>query len=70
MKIIERQKRGQVQQSNKLNEIRDTIEDLDRKCLQLAKMIESSNHCIIYTGAGISTSANIPDYRGSGGVWI
>lgn len=69
VKIIERQKRAHVQQSNKLNEIRDNIDVLDRKCLELSKLIESAKHCIVYTGAGISTSADIPDYRGSGGVW-
>lgn len=41
----------------------DSEEDLDIKCEVLAQLIKTSKHFIAFTGAGISTSAGIPDYR-------
>ena len=51
---------------NKLahNEIQlDDLNILNFKCEQLANYINSSEYCVCYTGAGISTSSSIPDYR-------
>eukprot|EP01083_Nonionella_stella_P244793 851544_1 len=36
---------------------------LNKKIAKLAKLIQNSNHFICFTGAGISTSAGIADYR-------
>jgi NAD-dependent SIR2 family protein deacetylase len=41
----------------------DTPEVLDQKCEQLALMIRSAEHFVAFSGAGISTSAGIPDFR-------
>jgi len=52
-----------------LKEISENVEDLQTKANTLASWIQQSNKVIFLTGAGISTSADIPDYRGPDGVW-
>ena len=47
---------------------RKTTQDLDAKCQKLARLIANSRHLVAFTGAGISTSVGIPDYRGEHGI--
>ena len=41
----------------------DSAEELDKKVKLVAKWMREGKHVIFFTGAGISTSAGIPDFR-------
>lgn len=47
----------------------DDAATIEKKVLQLADMMRESSFTIFHTGAGVSTSAGIPDFRGPRGVW-
>lgn len=53
----------------RLQEIEEPLDGLHKKCHILAQAIAQSQHLVVYTGAGISTAARIPDYRGPNGIW-
>jgi NAD-dependent deacetylase len=36
---------------------------------QFAERVRSSEHIVVFTGAGISTESGIPDFRSPGGIW-
>ncbi|WOL17190.1 NAD-dependent protein deacetylase SRT1 [Canna indica] len=52
-----------------MSEIFDPPDILEQKIEELALMIKESKHLVAFTGAGISTSCGIPDFRGPKGVW-
>ncbi len=45
----------------------DDDEIVDEKILALTDMLKPDRHLVAITGAGISTSAGIPDFRGPKG---
>ena len=51
-----------------LPEVYDSIEEVTMKCDQFAELIEQSQRIVCLTGAGISTSCGIPDFRGPNGI--
>ena len=50
-------------------EIVESPAALSSKVLALADLLRNCRRCVVHTGAGISTSAGIPDFRGKNGVW-
>lgn len=52
-----------------MTEYFDPPQLLQEKIERLAVMIQKSKHLVVFTGAGISTSCGIPDFRGPKGIW-
>ncbi|KAL6756381.1 DHS-like NAD/FAD-binding domain-containing protein [Haematococcus lacustris] len=50
-------------------EFHETVETLEEKAQAVARMVESASEVFFFTGAGISTSQGIPDFRGPKGIW-
>jgi len=49
-------------------EMYDDAVSVDEKCRQLATYISDSKHAVVISGAGLSTAAGIPDFRGPTGL--
>ncbi|TQD80325.1 hypothetical protein C1H46_034123 [Malus baccata] len=47
----------------------DMPQVLQEKIERLAMLVQKSKHLVVFTGAGISTSCGIPDFRGPKGIW-
>ena len=69
LKIVQKSAKKRKEAIDRLKEVEDPAEVLAKKCSKLAEAIRKCNHLVVYSGAGISTAANIPDYRGPNGVW-
>jgi len=54
---------------HEFDEIVDTPEDIHKGVVKIAQLIKNAKHTVVYTGAGISTAAQIPDFRGPNGAW-
>ena len=57
-----------IQTEEEKREFFDDPETLDLKVTQLAEWVRESQNMSVFTGAGISTSTGIPDYRSGYGT--
>jgi len=58
-----------VEEADETAEYFESPAELDKKIELLIPLIRSSKHLSCFTGAGISTSSGIGDYRGINGKW-
>ena len=58
-----------VKEASETAEWHDSEEKVEREATRIADLLRQSSYCIAFTGAGISTSAGIGDYRGKDGKW-
>jgi NAD-dependent deacetylase len=42
---------------------------MDRHLAEFARLIDTAERIVLFTGAGISTESGIPDFRSPGGLW-
>ncbi|XP_063817285.1 NAD-dependent protein deacetylase sirtuin-7 [Pseudophryne corroboree] len=66
---LEKQRQRRERLRYREQEVVDAAGLLQEKVLELAEAVRGAKNMVIYTGAGISTAAAIPDYRGPSGVW-
>lgn len=50
-------------------ELHEPAEAVEEKVAELARLVAGAARVVAFTGAGISTSCGIPDFRGPNGVW-
>ncbi|CAH1794561.1 unnamed protein product [Owenia fusiformis] len=63
------QEKAMVKEASDTAEFHDSHDVIKEKAAKVAELIKKAKHCVVFTGAGISTSAGIGDYRGKSGKW-
>mmetsp|Transcript_36924 Transcript_36924/g.82512 ORF Transcript_36924/g.82512 Transcript_36924/m.82512 type:complete len:314 (-) Transcript_36924:92-1033(-) len=66
---MEQNLRARAPAADFATEHRDEGEELEAKLHRLLDLWRSARSVVVFTGAGISTAAGLPDYRGPNGVW-
>lgn len=61
--------RSVAEEAKRTAEYFDSMEKLDVEADRIVEMLKSAKYAIAFTGAGISTSAGVGDFRGKSGKW-
>ncbi len=71
LKQMEKRARRKALLEEKAEEKEDSREEIDDGIAVVMRLLkeEANGAFVLHTGAGISTSAKIPDFRGKNGVW-
>lgn len=67
--VLSEAEKSLVKEALKTAEFHDSLDTVNREASRIADLIKNAKHCVAFTGAGISTSAGIGDYRGKAGKW-
>lgn len=67
--LVTKQEKSLIREAKKTAEFFDSAEQIKKEASRVAGWLLSAKHCVVFTGAGISTAAGIGDYRGKSGKW-
>jgi len=67
--VLSEAEKSLVKEALKTAEFHDSLDTVNSEASRIADLIKNAKHCVAFTGAGISTSAGIGDYRGKAGKW-
>ncbi|XP_062614240.1 NAD-dependent protein deacylase sirtuin-6-like [Saccostrea cucullata] len=67
--VLSEMEKDMIREAAKTAETHHSLTKIKEEAERIAQLINKSNFCIAFTGAGISTAAGIGDFRGIHGKW-